>query len=111
MNAKVLIFFLLVILILGIGSQCLAITIPNPIKAETISELIKDIADLIFWVALAIVPFMIIIGGIMFIIAGGDPQKVGRAKSLLFWSAIGLAILLLAQAIAAVIETIIGGTS
>ena len=110
MNAKVLIFFLLFILLFGIGSQCFAITIPNPIKAETISELIKDIADLIFWVALAIVPLMIIIGGIMFLFAGGDPQKVGRAKSLLFWSVIGLAVLLLAQAIAAVIETIIGGT-
>jgi len=110
MNVKVLILFLLAILILGIGSQCFAITIPNPIEAETISELIQDIADLVFWVALAIVPFMIIVGGIMFLIAGGDPQKVGRAKSLLFWSGVGLAVLLLAQAIAAVIETIIGGT-
>ena len=109
MNAKVLIFFLFVLLLLGVGGQCLAITIPNPIKAETISELIGDIADLIFWVALAVVPFMIIVGGIMFLLSGGDPQKVGRAKSLLFWSAIGLAVLLLAQAISAVIETIIGG--
>lgn len=108
MNAKSLVFLLTIFLIFGIAGQCFAITIPNPIKAETLSGLIQDIADLIFWIALAIVPFMIIVGGIMFLVAGGDPSKVGKAKSLLFWSAIGLAVLLLAQAISAVIETIIG---
>jgi hypothetical protein len=102
-------FLLVSFFFFGLVNQCLAITIPNPIEAGTIPELIKAIADLIFWIALAIVPLMIIIGGIMFLLAAGEPQKVSKAKSLLFWSATGLAILLLARALSAVIETVIGG--
>lgn len=95
--------------LMGIALPVLAITIPNPIEAETITELIKDIADLIFWVAVAVVPLMVIISGIMFIFTGGEPNKVSQARNLLFWAGIGLAILLLARAISAVIETFIEG--
>lgn len=104
--SKFLFFF---ILFLIVALPVLAITIPNPIQADTIAELIKDIADLIFWVAIAVVPLMVIISGIMFIFAGGDPNKISQARNLLFWAGIGLAILLLARAISSVVETFIEG--
>ena len=110
-NYQIILFFLFLVLLLGVGSQCFAWHIPNPIKCEDIPCVIYTVADLIFYIALAVVPLMIIIGGIMFIIAAGDPQKVNKAKSLLFWSVVGLSILLLARAIAAVVESIIGGGS
>lgn len=90
-----------------IALPALAITIPNPIKADTITELIKAVADLIFWVALAVVPLIVIVSGIMFIFAGGEPNKISQARNLLFWAGIGLAILLLARALSAVIETFV----
>lgn len=110
-NHQIILFSLVFVLLFGTGSQCFAWHIPNPIKCEDIPCVIYTVADLIFYIALAIVPLMIIIGGIMFLIAAGDPQKVNKAKSLLFWSVVGLSILLLAQAIAAVVESIIGGRS
>jgi hypothetical protein len=101
--------FGLIMLILLLPLIAGAITIENPLKYGTIPEIIKAVCDFIFWIGLAIVPLMIIIGGIMFLLAAGEPQKVSKAKSLLFWSATGLAILLLARALSAIIETVIGG--
>jgi len=40
-----------------------AIRIENPLKAETFEELIERLIDFIFWVAVGIVPLMIIIAG------------------------------------------------
>ena len=101
-----------IIIVLGflflIGNLTFAVSIENPLKYDTIPEIIKAICDFIFWIGLAIVPLMIIIGGIMFLTAGGEPSKVSKAKNLLLWSAVGFAVLLSARAISSIIETVIG---
>jgi len=86
-----------------------AIEIPNPLEAETIPEIIEAIGDLIFYVGLALVTLMILIGGIMFITAAGDPQKVATANRLFFWTAIGAAVVIFAKAVTGIIAYILGG--
>jgi len=86
-----------------------AIKIPNPLEAETIPEIIEAIGDLIFYVGLALVTLMILIGGIMFITAAGDPQKVATANRLFFWTAIGAAVVIFAKAVTGIIAYILGG--
>jgi len=86
-----------------------AIEIPNPLEAETIPEIIESIGDLIFYVGLALVTLMILIGGIMFITAAGDPQKVATANRLFFWTAIGAAVVIFAKAVTGIIAYILGG--
>ena len=83
------------------------IVVCNPTHYKSILDVIAAIANLIFWIAVAIVPLMVIIGSIMFLTAGGDSMKVAKAKSLLFWAMVGLGILLLSKAIAALIEGIL----
>ena len=83
------------------------IVVCNPTHYKSILDVIAAIANLIFWIAVAIVPLMIIIGSIMFLTAGGDSMKVAKAKSLLFWAMVGLGVLLLSKAIAALIEGIL----
>jgi len=83
------------------------IVVCNPTHYKNILDVIAAIANLIFWIAVAIVPLMIIIGSIMFLTAGGDSMKVTKAKSLLFWAMVGLGVLLLSKAIAALIEGIL----
>lgn len=85
------------------------IEIRNPLEAETIPEIIEAIGDLIFYVGLALVTLMILIGGIMFITAAGDPQKVATARRLLFWTAIGAAVVIFAKAVTGIIAYILGG--
>jgi len=76
-----------------------AISIENPLKSESVGELINVLADLIFVIALAVVPIMIIIAAFNFITAGDDPEKVALAKKIILWTFLGVLIVLLGRGI------------
>jgi len=84
-------------------------TIPNPLQAQNIPEAVALIGDLIFYVGIALVTLMILIGGIMFMTAAGDPVKVTTARRLLSWTALGAAVTIFAKAAAGIIRYVIGG--
>ena len=81
----------------------------NPLACNTIPGCIEKIISFIFWIAVAIVPIMIIIAGFLFLTSGGDPEKVRTAKRIVFWAVIGLAIVLFAKGIISLIKTVIEG--
>jgi hypothetical protein len=87
------------------GSVC----IDNPLQANNLEELVNNIINFIFWVGMALTPIMIIIAGFNFITAAGDPKKVTTAKNIMIWTAVGLAIILLAKGLVAVLKGVIGG--
>lgn len=87
-----------------------AITIPNPLNATTFQELIDSIISFIFYIGLALAPLMIIIAAFYLLTAGGDPKRVETAKSIIMYTVIGLAIILLAKGLVAVIQQVLGGT-
>jgi hypothetical protein len=81
----------------------------SPLACNTIPECIEKIISFIFWIAIAIVPIMIIIAGFLFLTSGGDPEKVRTAKKMLLYTCIGLVIILLAKGIISLIKAVIGG--
>jgi len=81
----------------------------NPLACNTIPGCIEKIISFIFWIAVAIVPIMIIIAGFLFLTSGGDPEKVRTAKRIIFWTVIGLAMVLFAKGIISLIKTVIEG--
>lgn len=82
----------------------------NPLtQAENIPEAVALIGDLIFYVGLALVTLMVLIGGVMFLTSAGDPAKITTAKRLLFWTAIGAAVTIFSKAAAGLIRYILGG--
>lgn len=80
----------------------------NPLGASSFSEIMGAIATWLRNIALVLAPLMIVIGGIMFILAQGDPGKVTKAKQLILWSAIGLIVVLLAQSLTSILKGFIG---
>lgn len=84
------------------------ITIENPLKAKTFEELTGNIINFIFYIAIAIAPLMIIIGAFYILTAGGDEKRVTIGKNIITYTLIGLAIVMLAKGIVAVIKQIIG---
>lgn len=83
--------------------------ISNPLDAETFEELIENLIDFIFWVAVAIIPLMVIIAAFYFITSAGNPDKIKTAKNIILYTVIGFTIVLLAKGIVSVIKQIIGG--
>lgn len=80
-------------------------TIPNPLgdKASTISAFITLLLDTIFPIASIVAVFFLIYSGFLMVIAGGNEEKLSKAKTAFLWTVIGIAILLGAKVFSAVI--------
>jgi len=79
------------------------------LACDSIPECIEKIISFIFWIAVGIVPIIIIIAGFLFLTSGGDPEKTRTAKRIIFWAVIGLAIILFAKGIISLIKSVIEG--
>ncbi len=97
-----LLVFLLPFLVLG------QVTIDNPIKHGTFSELVTAIIGFIRTIALVAAPIVFIIAGLMYYMAAGNPEQVKKATDLMKWAAIGLVIILIAEGISMVIRGVMG---
>jgi len=82
---------------------------PFELKCEDLPCIIEAIINFIFYVGIALLPLIIIIGGIMYATSGGDYERVSNAKRIIFWAVVGLIIILLAKAIISVIRSVLGG--
>lgn len=91
---KFLSILVLLLLPLGVLAQ---ITFQNPLEADTFEELIDNVIDFLFNIALVLVPLMLIIGGFLFVTAGGNISQIDQAKRLIGWTVVGLIIVLLAK--------------
>ncbi len=83
--------------------------IPNPLRggADDFSELVTVIAQWIFNLAIPIAVAMIVYSGILFLTAQGEPGKVTKAKDVLKWAVIGLAIILIGSGFITLIQSIL----
>lgn len=70
----------------------------NPISGNTDSVLYK-ITRMLAAVAAAIAVIIIIIGGISMMTSGGDSQKFANGRNTLIFAAVGLVVIVLAEAL------------
>lgn len=71
--------------------------------------LIKNIIVLITEIAFAIAAFFFIVGGISFLISGGSPEKIEKAKKTITSAVIGMVIVLTSYLIVVSIIVALGG--
>lgn len=77
--------------------------IKNPLSVDTIQAFIQLILDTIFPIAAMLSIFFLIYAGFSMVMAGGSEEKLSKAKSMLIWTMVGIAILLGAKVLSAVI--------
>lgn len=83
-----------------------AVSIENPLKANSFYELLNSIIDLLYYLAIPTTALMIIIAGFFFIFAQGDPTKIETAKTILKWALLGFLIILLAKGLVQLMQNI-----
>ena len=71
----------------------------------TITDLSRDIIDVLSLIVGIVSVIMIILGGLRYITSGGDPGNVTTAKNTILYAIVGLVIVLFSQAI---VQFIIG---
>jgi hypothetical protein len=77
-----------------------------------VNDLPTVISNLTAWIVgiLAVVATLFLtIGGLRYLLAGGDPSEVERAKSALKNAALGYALALLAPVLLDILQNILGG--
>ena len=97
---------------LGIFNSALAAcapgTICNPLEANDFNGLLLQIASGVGALVASLGTIMIIVAGIMYLLSGGSPEKMGKAKTALIYAIAGIAVGLAATSIVQAIKNIIG---
>ncbi len=83
----------------GDGTTCLT----NLPKVEAGSVQLHQLLAIIFGVLAAVAVLMIVIAGLRFITAQGEPAEIAKARKTIIYAAAGLAISLAAEAIVALV--------
>lgn len=83
--------------------------VPNPLQggANTVAELVSIIVKWIFSIAIPIAVAVIVYSGILFLTSKGDPAQVTKAKQMLQYAIIGLAIILVGSGFISLIRSIL----
>ena len=64
-----------------------------------VNSVVSTIINIFSWVVGVTAVFMVIVGGLLYIISGGDPQKSAKARNTIIYALVGLIIVALAQVI------------
>jgi len=59
----------------------------------------------IFWLLMVFVVIFILYAAFLYLTSGGDPEKTGKAKGVIIYAVIALAVALLAKAIVAIVTS------
>lgn len=98
-------------LTIGTGEEKQEITAPSVIPQGGLPKLLgvgSNIVTLIFILAIIFALFIIIIGGVRWILSGGDKSKIQTARQTIIYAVIGLIVLFLSYFIVNFIITIFG---
>lgn len=86
------------------------IEIHNPLKFNTIQEIICALTGLLKTIGFGIGLIMVIWGGIQLMTAAGSEEKVTKGKKTIMWAVIGYAIVFLLDFIVGFVVELLGGT-
>jgi len=84
------------------------VTFPNPISASNFAELINTLINFLFTIAVIVAPILLVIAGIIFMTAAGDPGRVATARRMLLWTIVGFGIILISKGLVEVLKGILG---
>ncbi|SCF15260.1 hypothetical protein GA0070558_13453 [Micromonospora haikouensis] len=81
----------------------------QPLAANSISQVISNITDWIMGIIALVATMFLVIGGLRYMAAGGDPAQVEQAKGNFKSALIGYALAVLSPVVLQVLQGILGG--
>lgn len=79
-------------------------TFPNPIGAQSLTELLTKILDAVTIIVFPFIVLFIVYAGFKMVAAQGNPGELQKAKMQIVWAVVGALIILSAQAISIAIK-------
>jgi hypothetical protein len=81
----------------------------NPLRFNSLTEVLFAIVDILLILAVPIIIFFIIYAGFLYVTAQGNPAKISEANRALLYAVIGGVIILGARVIASIVESTVDG--
>ena len=81
--------------------------IKNPLKVNSIEELLVAILNVVIVLAIPVIVFFIISSGFMYATARGNPQQIEQASRSLTYAIIGGVLIIGAVAIAEIVKNLV----
>jgi Type IV secretion system pilin len=97
-------FALLIAIAVPLSSEVIAASAVSPQglpKAQTNEDQLKNILSIVFGIVGALALLMLVVSGLRYVISGGDPSRISKAKDGIIYALVGLLIAIAAQAIVA----------
>lgn len=88
-----------------------AVELYNPVRANSVPELIGSIIQGVLGVVGALALFYLVWGGIMWMTSGGNSDKVKKGKDAIVWAIFGLAIIFFSYTVVNFVLDSITGTA
>jgi Type IV secretion system pilin len=98
----------LAVIVLAAGPPASAGT-GGVLAAKTIGQVISSTTAWIVGILAGVATLFLTIGGLRYLMAGGDPGEVEKAKTALKSAAIGYGLAILAPVIVTVLKSLVGG--
>jgi len=92
---------------LTLAQQTQTVTLANPLRVNTITELLAAILNIVIVLAVPIIVFFIIYAGFLYVTAKGNAQQIEQATRSLTYAVIGGVLVLGAVAIAEIISNLV----
>jgi len=92
------------------GSEGSGVSLENPIKAKSFEDLIVNIINFLWRIAIIATPLMIVVGGIIITTSAGNPEQVRTGKNTIIWALAGFALILMSRGLFNLIKGIIGAS-
>ncbi len=107
------IFYSLFIFVSGIPIVASAadnggVSLPNPLSVTTVPDLVDKIATFIVELASPVFVIMLLVGAFQMLGAAGNESKFAQGKKTITYTIVGMAVVLAAKGIAAVVKNFIG---
>lgn len=81
---------------------------PKPKPPASLTEVIDNLRNWIIGILVALATLMATIGGLRYMLAGGDPSEVAKARNTFKFAAIGYGIAALAPLLVSILKQIVG---
>lgn len=85
-------------------------TLTNPLKVNSVGDLVKDFVDIFSTVVIILAVLTLIWVGLQFILARGDATKMKTLKEWLLWIVVGIAVVISARLIVDIVINTLSAT-
>ena len=93
---------------LALATVVALVACPAALAADNLNQVIENLRVWITGLLAALATLLLIIGGVRYLLAGGDPGAHERAKGSIRAALIGYALALLAPVLVSIVQQIVG---